>query len=344
MLTLSIVGAAGYAGGELLRLVLGHPELQLGQAISSSQAGSPVHASHPNLRGHVRANFEAPDALQACDVLVLAGGHGTHAARIEEYAQLAPRILDLSADFRLRSAEAYEQTYGRPHPKPEWLERFVYGLPELHRDQLRGATHVSGVGCNATAMTLALLPLARLGLVERALFDLKVGSSEGGAVSRESSHHPERSGTVRPYATTDHRHLAEVRQALAGSGDVPLSVTAHAIEMVRGVACTAHVFLNEEFSERQLWGVFREHYGAEPFVRLVAARSGQHRYPEPKLVAGSNHCDIGFAWDAENRRAVVFSALDNLVKGAAGSAIQSLNLMAGWDEHLGLGFPGLHPN
>jgi len=161
MLTLSIVGAAGYAGGELLRLVLGHPELQLGQAISTSHAGSPVHACHPNLRGHVRATFEAPDALHACDVLVLAGGHGTHAERIDEYAQLAPRILDLSADFRLRSAEAYEQTYGRPHPKPEWLERFVYGLPELHREQLRGATHVSGVGCNATAMTLALLPLAR---------------------------------------------------------------------------------------------------------------------------------------------------------------------------------------
>jgi len=341
VLTLSILGASGYAGGELLRLVLGHPELRLGQALSASRAGSPVHACHPNLRGHTRAVFEAPEALADCDVLVLAGGHGAHADRIDELARRAPRVLDLSADFRLRSPEEYERTYGKPHPRPEWLQRFVYGLPELHREALRGATHVSGVGCNATAMTLALLPLARAGLVERAVFDLKVGSSEGGAVSNDGSHHPERSGTVRPYAATDHRHLAEVRQTL---GPLPLSVTAHAIEMVRGVSCTAHVFVNEALDERALWGLYREQYGQEPFVRLVAAKAGLHRYPEPKLLVGSNHCDVGFAWDGPGRRAVVFCALDNLVKGAAGSALQSLNLMCGWDETLGLGFPGLHPN
>ena len=357
--------------------------------MSRSQAGKPVHAAHPNLRGHTDLRFVAPDDLEPCDVLFLALGHGQAARQIERYADLAPRIIDLSADFRLRSSEAYARWYGEEHPAPAWLERFEYGLPEVNREALRGATHVSGVGCNATAMTLALLPLARAGLLGRAVLDLKVGSSEGGARPGASSHHPERSGTVRPYAPTSHRHLAEVHQNLAAvqtaaraaqpvaagaaaateaapargacwddSDALDLSVTVHAVEMVRGVACTAHVFLddwlveealgaealtNGAVAERALWRVFREAYADEPFVRLVAGKSGLHRAPEPKLLAGSNHGDVGFAWDADGRRVVVFSALDNLVKGAAGSAVQCLNLMHGWDEREGLRFPGLHP-
>jgi len=339
-LRVAVVGGSGYAGGELVRLLLGHPRVELAQVISESRAGAPQHAAHPHQRGHRELRFEAPSALQPCDLLFLAMAHGKAARSIEQWSGLAPRLVDLSADFRLRSAAEYERWYGEPHPAPGWLERFVYGLPEVSRAALTEATHVSGVGCNATAMTLALLPLARSGLVQRALFDVKVGSSEGGAAAGEASHHPERSGTVRPYAPTSHRHLAEVQQAL---GPLELSTTLHAVEMVRGVACTAHVFVDRPLGERDLWGLFRETFADEPFVRLVAARAGLHRFPEPKLLAGSNHCDIGFAWDAEARRVVVFSALDNLVKGAAGSAVQCMNLMHGWDERLGLGFPGLHP-
>ncbi len=340
MVSVSILGASGYAGGELLRLLLGHPDLELAQVTSERLAGRFVHAAHPNLRGATDLRFVRASELDACDVVVLAQPHGQAARRIEELASLAPRIVDLSADFRLRSAAAYELWYGEPHPAPQWLERFVYGLSELRRSELSGAHHISGVGCNATAVNLALGPLVRSGVVERAVVDLKVGSSEGGNRSSDASHHPERSGALRSFAPIGHRHQAEVLQEL---GDFELHFSATAVEAVRGVLCTAHAFLTEELTEKDLWRLYREHYSAEPFVRLVKETRGLYRFPEPKLLAGTNFCDVGFAVDPGTRRVVVISALDNLVKGAAGSALQALNLSLGLDETTGLGFVGLHP-
>ena len=216
----------------------------------------------------------------------------------------------------------------------------MYGLPELHRDELRGARWASGVGCNATATILALLPLAKSGVLERAVVDLKVGSSEGGASSSAASHHPERAGCVRSFAPTGHRHQAEVLQEL---GDFELHLSVTSVEMVRGVLATAHTFLKDDLEEKDLWRLYREFYSAEPFVRLVREKRGLYRYPEPKLLAGTNWCDVGFERDADTGRVVVISAIDNLGKGAAGSAVQSMNLMLGLEENLGLGFPGLHP-
>ncbi len=340
MTTASIVGGSGYTGGELLRLLLGHPEIEVAQVTSRQYAGKFVHSTHPNLRGSTKMKFSLVDELAPCDVLFLALPHGEAATQIDKYSGLAERIVDLSADFRLKDLDLYREWYGQDHPAPQWLSRFVYGLPELHRVELAQARYASGVGCNATAVNLALKPLAARNLIDRAVIEVKVGSSEGGNSFSLSTHHPERSGCVRSFAPTGHRHQAEMRQEL-GAFDLFFSATA--IEMVRGVLCTAHVFLKEDLAEKDIWGIYREAYGSERFIRLVKDQQGIYRYPEPKLLAGTNYCDIGFEKDPRSNRLVVLSAIDNLMKGAAGSAVQSMNVMMGWPEDAGLGFMGLHP-
>lgn len=339
----SVVGASGYTGGEVLRLLLGHPDVQIHQVTSESNAGSYVYAVHPNLRKLTQMQFVSATALASCDVLFMALPHGEAHKRIEHYSKLANVIIDLSADFRLRDLVTYERYYGEPHGAPQWVDKFVYGLPEVSRDVLKGATYASGVGCNATASILALLPLVKAGLIDssRPVFvDLKVGSSEGGATASASSHHPERSGAVRTFAATGHRHEAEVAQAL-GIDNVYLSITS--VEMIRGVMATAQVFTQPGLEEKALWKAYRSVYGSEPFVRIVHEKSGIHRHPEPKWLAGTNYCDVGWESQPETGRIVALAALDNLGKGAAGSAVQCMNLMVGLDEMAGLGFPGLHP-
>jgi N-acetyl-gamma-glutamyl-phosphate/LysW-gamma-L-alpha-aminoadipyl-6-phosphate reductase len=223
------------------------------------------------------------------------------------------------------------------------LSKFVYGLPELHRDSMRNAQYISGVGCNATASILALLPLVRANLLDPTrpiIVDIKVGSSEGGNSPSLASHHPERSGAVRSFAPVGHRHTAEVEQEL-GLTNAHLSITS--IEMVRGVLATAHCFLKNGATEKDLWRAYRAAYKDEPFVRIVKDRTGIYRYPEPKILSGSNYADVGFEFDEATGRAVALCAIDNLMKGAAGSAVQAMNLMCGLEETEGLGFPGLHP-
>ncbi len=340
-LTASIVGGSGYVGGELLRLLLFHPQVTVKQITSASQTGRYVHTVHPNLRGVTSLQFVHPDALEPADLLFLGMPHGQAAGTIERYAGLAERIVDCSADFRLRDPAVYARWYGAEHPNPAWLGRFVYGLPERQRAALAGTHYASGVGCNATATILALAPLADAGLLKQAVVEVKVGSSEAGAQPSASSHHPERSGAVRSFKPTGHRHQAEVVQALGSGFDLHFSVTS--VELVRGVLATAHCFLNRPVEEKDLWKLYRAAYRDEPFIRLVKSSTGLHRYPEPKLLAGSNFCDVGFEVDSDTGRVVVMSAIDNLMKGAAGSAVQSMNVMLGWDERAGLTFPGLHP-
>lgn len=341
--SVSIVGGRGYVGGELLRLLLFHPNIDVRQVSSQAHAGRWAYFAHPNLRGHTQLKFTDPGKMEPCDLLFLAQPHGYAAAHIDQFLALAPRIIDCSSDFRLREAKNYRQWYGQDHPAPQWLGRFTYGLPERHRAELANTHYASGVGCNATATNLALAPLADAGLLERVVADVKVGSSEGGATGNPGSHHPERSGVVRSFKPTGHRHQAEVRQELGEGFELHFSVTS--VELVRGVLVTAHCFLKEPVDEKAVWKLYRDAYEAEPFIRLVKQKTGIFRYPEPKLLAGSNICDIGFAVDegAPSNRVVVIAALDNLMKGAAGSAVQSMNLMLGLDETAGLGFPGLHP-
>ncbi len=347
----SIVGGSGYAGGELLRLLLFHPEVEIGQVTSESAAGRFVHTRHPNLRSITRLKYVPLEMLEPCDLLFVALPHGEAARRMDHFAERAERIVDLSADFRLRDADTYARWYGEEHPAPQWLERFVYGLPEVYRNEIRGARYVSGVGCNATATNLAVWPLfaGEVADPERGVIvEVKAGSSEGGASAGPSSHHPDRSHAVRSFAPTGHRHTAEVLQALGRANattDVHMSVTS--IELVRGVLATAHAFVRPELRDEMdlmgLWKVYRGAYGKEPFVRLVRERQGVYRYPEPKILAGSNYAEVGFDYDADSGRIVAIAAVDNLMKGASGSAVQCMNLMYGWDETTGLSFPGLHP-
>lgn len=336
----SIIGGSGYTGGELLRILLSHPGCEIGQVSSRSLAGEPVSRAHPNLRGHLAHSFCGPDEVEPCDVLFLCMPHGQAGAQLDRWRAVAPLIVDLSADFRTKDPEAYHRWHGQPHPNVNALDSAVYGLPEITRGRLPGARLVSGVGCNATAMTLALLPLARAGLIHRAIADIKVGSSEAGAEASAGSHHPVRARTARTYSPFGHRHLAEVIQSL---GELDLDATVTAIDMVRGVLCTAHVQPVRRVEPKELWKLYRGAYADEPFVRIVAERSGANRFPDPRVLVGSNHADVGFAVDERSGRIVALCAIDNLVKGAAGSAVQAMNAALGLEETLGLGFPGLHP-
>lgn len=342
-LRVAIVGASGYAGGEFLRLALLHPHLEVVQATSRRWAGMPVAIVHPNLRNVTALRFTAPDEPVDADVVVAAMPHGTLAGRIDELAARAECLIDLSSDFRFADADAYARAYGEPHPRPDLLGSFVYGVPELTRERLRGAGRIAGAGCIATATALALAPLVRAGLVARGdvVVEAKIGSSAAGAEPSLGSHHPERSGSVRTYKPTGHRHAGEVESVLPGG--VRVHLTATAVERVRGILATAHVWVPDGTSDRDVQEALRAAYDEEPFVRVVRARKGVHRVPDPRILDGTNWCDVGFELDPDSGRVVMMAAIDNLVKGTAGGALQALNVAMGWNERTGLEFPGLHP-
>jgi N-acetyl-gamma-glutamyl-phosphate/LysW-gamma-L-alpha-aminoadipyl-6-phosphate reductase len=338
--TASVVGGSGFTGGELLRLLEGHPEFDVTQATSRSYENKTIGSIHPNLRG-MDLRFSSPEQLESVDVLFACTPHGVSMDHIDAFQDAADTVVDLSADFRLDSEQQYDEWYDG-HDRPELLAESEYALPELNRENLRGADLIASGGCNATAAILGLKPLFDADILsgtEQIVVDVKVGSSEGGAGGGEASSHPERSGVVRPYAPTGHRHEAEIEQFLGTS----VSFTAHAVDMTRGASATCHVYPEEPVSKGDLWKAFRGSYEEEPFVRLVAGGSGVYRYPEPKAVAGSNYAEVGFELDPANKRVVVFSAIDNMMKGSAGQAVHAANVALGLEETAGLEFTGMHP-
>jgi len=337
--TAVVVGGSGFTGGELLRLLAGHPEFESVQATSRSYERKTVGHVHPNLR-ELDLRFTDPADLESADVLFACTPHGVSMERIDAFTDAADTVVDLSADFRLPDADAYEQWYDG-HVAPEYLDDAVYGLVELTREELPGAALIAAGGCNATATILGLKPLVDSGVVgsgDRVVVDVKVGSSEGGAGGGAASSHPERSGVVRPYAPTGHRHEAEIEAYLGTS----VAFTVHAVDMTRGASATCHAFPGEPVGRRELWDAYRTAYAEEPFVRTVAG-GGVYRYPEPKAVAGTNHAEVGFELDAGNGRVVSFSAIDNMTKGSAGQAVHAANVALGFEETAGLEFTGLHP-
>lgn len=339
----SIVGASGYGGGELLRLLLMHPNVEVKQVTSRKYAKFPVTVVHPNMRGVTNLRFTKPDDLEKCDLLFLAMPNGKSQENIDRYMELAEKVIDLGADFRLSSEEEYNKWYGE-HQRSDLINKFTYGIAELHREEITDANYVACGGCEATCSILTLYPLFKNGLVEldRTVIDAKLGSSAAGAKASGGSHHPERAGVVRSYKPTMHRHTAEIEQELMGN--VQVSVSATAIEMVRGILVTTHSFLKDvNITEQDIWNVYRDEYRKEPFIRLINDKMGNYRFPEPKLLQGTNYCDIGLQKDAHSNRVVVIGAIDNLVKGTAGQAIQAMNIMQGWKETLGLEYFGLHP-
>ncbi|MFJ3414931.1 N-acetyl-gamma-glutamyl-phosphate reductase [Streptomyces sp. NPDC086082] len=340
MIRAAVFGAAGYIGGELLRLLLGHPEVELTAAVSSRFPGKRLDSVHPNLRSATDLTFTAPERAEDCDVVFLATPHRSTMDLVRHWADRTDLLVDLSGDFRLRDTEVYERYYGVPHEAPELLDRFVPGIPELHRDRLRTARLISVPGCMANAAILALHPLAARQLaLSPVLLDGRTGSSGSGASAGDSNLHAERSGALRVFAPATHRHEAEVAQHTG----LDARMTATGVEAVRGVQVVCHTELPDGVEERAVRAAYREAYADEPFVRLVAHKRGTYRYPEPKILLGSNYCDIGHVWDDASRRLVVVAALDNLVKGGAGNAVQCLNVRMDWPESYGLSFPGLHP-
>jgi LysW-gamma-L-alpha-aminoadipyl-6-phosphate/LysW-L-glutamyl-5-phosphate reductase len=343
MIKATIIGGSGYTGGELLRLLIAHPEIEVAQVTSRSHLGEYVFQVHPNLRKQTTLKFTDPERIEPVDLLFLALPHGTAQHKIDQFASLAPSIIDLSADFRLHDPKDYKHWYGSPHAAPDWLGKFVYGLPELHRAELQGAHYASGVGCNATACNLALMPLVKANLIEmekQVIVEIKVGSSEGGAEGNAGTHHPERSGVIRTFSAYGHRHTGEIVQEL-GLKNVSLTMTS--VDLVRGVLASAHATVKPGVATRDLWKAYRALAAENPFVRVVKEQRGIYRVPEPKVLAGSNYADLGFDLDETTGHVVSICAIDNLMKGASGTAVQCMNLMLGFDETLGLEFPGLHP-
>ncbi|HRA47410.1 MAG TPA: N-acetyl-gamma-glutamyl-phosphate reductase [Thermomicrobiales bacterium] len=347
MVRVSIIGGSGYAGGEAVRLLLDHPEAELQQVTSERNTGKFVRSVHPNLRKKTDLKFSSIEKLEPCDVLFVALPHGVAMGKMESLRTRAPIIIDLSADFRLNDPAGYPRWYSHEHEQPEMLGEFTYGIPELHRDQIRRADLFACAGCMSTTAILGLYPLFQAGIVDLTkptVIECKTGSSGSGGAPGLGSHHPERSGAMRSFKPTGHRHTAEIIQELTVGDGVPeVHFSATAIEAVRGILATSHVFLKEPLSDKDVWAFYRAAYKDEPFMRIVKESSGVHRYPEPKLLSGSNYCDIGFERDPHSNRLVVMAATDNLMKGAAGQAVQCFNIRMGCEEDLGLEFAGLHP-
>lgn len=346
-----ILGASGYGGGELLRLLAAHPQVDSIAGLSRAHAGKPFHAVHPNLRGVLPGQFDAePDwaalAQSELPVLFAALPHGEFAKQYRDLqAQwstfgLADRltVIDLSGDFRLDDAAEFERAYHGAHPCPEHLGRFVYGLSEFRREALRGARRIANPGCFATALEIGLLPLADLPREQRPAFvavSAITGSSGSGASPGEGTHHPLRAHDFRAYKVLAHQHEAEITRIAREQGHAPrLAFTPHSAPLVRGIHATLQFECAPE-SDQVLHAVFRARYPEGGFVRLTESP------PRLGAVNGSNFVDLQLT--VRDGLACVLVALDNLVKGMAGQAVQNLNLALGWSESAGLRQPALWP-
>jgi len=349
-LRIGIIGGTGYVGGELLRLLLLHPHAEVTMVTSRRSVGEYVFNVHPNLRGLTQLKFVPQDTAELqknCDLVFTATPHGGSVNLVPKLLDAGLKVIDMSADFRLKNPDDYDKWYGWKHANPQLLKEAAYGLPELHRQEIKGASLVACPGCMATAAILPLAPVIKADLVEknRIVVDVKIGSSGAGSKPTIASHHPERFGGVRPYKVAGHRHLAEIEQELNNltSEPVTVSFTPHAVNMVRGILSTIHVFPKNPLTNKDIWKTLRSQYEGEPFIRFVKYQKGPYQLPDPKVTIGTNFCDIGFELDPHASRLILFSAIDNIVKGASGQGVQCLNIMMDIDESTGLKSTGFHP-
>jgi N-acetyl-gamma-glutamyl-phosphate/LysW-gamma-L-alpha-aminoadipyl-6-phosphate reductase len=341
-LNVCIVGASGYTGGELLRILANHPYAEVVIATSREYIGKPIHYVHFNLRGVYRnlkfSELNLDTISKTCDTVFLSLPHGVSLNYVPKLYEIGLTIIDLSADFRLKNPEAYKIWYGYNHPYQDLIKKAVYGLPELHRNELKGAKLIAVPGCNATAATLSLIPLVKNKIIyiDKILIDVKVGSSEAGSKPSLSDHHPEREGCIRPYDAEGHRHAAEVEQELSmvAGHEIKVSMIPHAVGGVRGALASSHTWLINSLDDIELLKYYVNTYKGEPFIRIVYR--SPPGYPDPKYVIGSNFADIGFAIEKRLNRVTSFTAIDNLMKGAAGQAIQAFNIAKGFEETAGL--------
>lgn len=359
MIRTGIVGASGYTGGELVRLLLGHRGVCIASLASPSNAGKAVSEVYPSLRGYDLPSFSDVSSEQLareCDVVFVAAPPGAAVPLVREIlaASSCARVIDLGSDFRLRDPSLYQEWYATTHDAPELLAASVYGLPELYRSEIRDARIVANPGCYPTAALLALAPLVATGLAEpqSAVIDAKSGVSGAGRAPSLGYHFPECDDNVRPYGVPRHRHIPEIEQELqrlarrAGNRErVAVSFTPHLVPMSRGILVTAYASLKHSAGggdghpdESAITRLYESFYAGERFVRML-----QGDLPQTKAVRGSNFCDIAVRLDSRAGRVIAMSALDNLVKGAAGQAVQNMNVMFGEEETLGLGAAPLWP-
>jgi LysW-gamma-L-alpha-aminoadipyl-6-phosphate/LysW-L-glutamyl-5-phosphate reductase len=346
----AVIGGSGYGGAELVRRLLVHPDVELVRVASIDFVGEPLSAVHPNLEGRTDLKFEGIDAAEAArgmDVVLLGLPHKVSAGKAQAIMQTGARIVDLSGDFRLRDPAAYEKYYGARHPCPEELIKgtFVYGLPELSREAIQRAKYVASPGCFATTIELALLPLAKAGLLSGPVEIVGItGSSGSGIAPSAGTHHPTRSNNLKTYKPLEHQHIPEVVQTLVEAGaakDLVLRFVPVSAPLSRGIFATCFAHVDEKVDAGAIRKLYAETFAREPFVRVPAKR-----LPEVVAVKGSNYCEVGVQPGdvADGKRVLAcFSATDNLIKGGAGQAIQSMNLMLGLDERLTLEDPGGWP-
>ncbi len=334
---IGIIGGTGYTGGELLRLLAGHPEANVVAVTSRSRMGQKVSDTHTHLRKIYDLIFEdlsADEVASRSDIVFTAVPHGTAMQVVPALLEAGVKVIDLSADYRLKTG-VFEKVYKMKHTDPRDA---VYGIPELH-PEISGQTFIANPGCYPTGASLAAAPLADAGLIDSVVFDSKSGISGAGAEPSGVSHYPNMAENIQAYKLTTHRHRAEIVQELTRlDGRLKnISFTPHVIPSVRGILTTAHIFVKREIDTDELNNIYINYYKNKPFIRLIRG------IPMLGSVRGSNFCDIGFEKDQGTDRIVIISAIDNLVKGASGQAIQNMNLMFGIDEKTGIWTPAMAP-
>jgi len=345
VIKVGIVGGTGYTGVELLRILAVHPEVTVSCITSRSEAGMLVADMYPNLRGHFDLAFSEPDpgVLAACDLVFFATPHGVAMRMIPELMASGVRVVDLSADFRLKDLKVWSEWYGMPHEAPEWAEKAVYGLPEVVRSDISKAQLVANPGCYPTAVQLGFLPLLEHGLVDpsRLIADAKSGASGGGRQAKIGMLHGEVSESFKAYGASGHRHLPEIRQGLsaAAGGNTGVTFVPHLVPMIRGIEATLYAELKNPADFDGLQELFEARYRDEPFVDVMPFGS----HPETRSVRGANMCRMALHRQEQSNIVIISSVIDNLVKGAAGQAVQNMNIMFGLKETLGLEAPAMLP-
>ena len=339
MLKVAVVGATGYTGRELVQILARHPKVRLCCLTSESFAGQRFAQVYPQFRSLVElplAKLDEMEALDACDFIFSALPHGLSMEMVPKLLAMGKPVVDLSGDFRLKNGALYPQWYGYAHSCQDLLVRSVYGLPEYQREIIQEAQLLANPGCYPTSVLLPLGPLLREGVIDpdEIIIDAKSGVSGAGRSPKLPFHFPECTENFKAYKVAEHQHTPEIEQELTRMSGRSLTVTftAHLVPMVRGILSTIYLRAASGVGEREVWAIYEKYYGGEPFIRLLKPPE----LPETKFVSGSNFCDISFRLDRRTGRLIVISAIDNLGKGAAGQAVQNMNIMRGWPEEAGL--------
>ncbi|CRF28734.1 N-acetyl-gamma-glutamyl-phosphate reductase ArgC [Mycobacterium tuberculosis] len=342
----AIIGSTGYGGVELIRLLLAHPHVAIASVISSSSAGAPIADGYPHLNQILTDKLDAVDVdliREKADVVFLATPHGVSTELSPKLIDAGMKVIDISGDFRLKSGKDYETWYKHKPADPAYLAKAVYGLAEVFADEVKGAEFISNPGCYPTATLLGLAPIAASGWMDpkSVIADAKSGVSGAGRGLSLTVHYSEINENFLAYKVNKHQHTPEIEQTLSriAGEEIVMTFTTHLVPMTRGILSTIYVNLKERRSEDEIFDLYRKYYEGRRFVRI----RDQGKYPATKEVWGSNYCDIGLSLDPRTGRLTIISVIDNVVKGAAGQAVQNLNLMMGWDEATGLAFTPVYP-